>query len=114
MKRAEVLDKAKELVSGPRAQEYGPPIINFGRIAKLWSVVLHKEVTPSEVALCLAQLKVSRLCETPDSPDGWVDLAGYAACGGEVSEVQEDNIVVPKACFVAPTPKPYSHWGMHE
>ena len=36
-----------------------------------------------QVYLCLNQLKVSRLIETPTHADSWVDIAGYAALGGE-------------------------------
>lgn len=92
MKKEAVLDKAKELVSNERLKHYGPPIVNFTRIAKLWSVVLGKEITAALVAVCLAQLKISRLCETPDHEDSWVDLAGYAACGGEVAEKQDNTV----------------------
>ena len=37
MKRAEILDKAKQCVCGQREKEYGSPEDNFLTIAKLWS-----------------------------------------------------------------------------
>ena len=34
----------------------------------------------------MAWVKISRLCNTLDHEDSWVDLASYAALGGEMSE----------------------------
>lgn len=68
-----------------RGSSYGTVEENFGRIAGLWSVLLEKDVTPAQVALCLAALKMARLMQTPDHRDSWVDLAGYAGCGGEIT-----------------------------
>ena len=35
MKRDEVLDKAKEIIGGPRAEEYGDAFENFTRILEV-------------------------------------------------------------------------------
>ena len=83
MRREQILEKAEELVNGVRATHYGDAYLNHERIAKLWSVVLGVDITVAQVYLCLNQLKVSRLIETPDHEDSWVDIAGYAALGGE-------------------------------
>ena len=83
MRREQILEKAEELINGPRATHYGDAYQNHERIAKLWTVVLGMEVTVSQVYLCLNQLKISRLIETPKHEDSWIDIAGYAALGGE-------------------------------
>jgi len=83
MKRAAILKRAEELINGKRAREYGDAYDNHERIAKLWAVVLGMDVSVGQVYLCLNQLKVSRLIETPDHEDSWIDIAGYAALGGE-------------------------------
>ena len=83
MKREEILKEAEKLVNGPRAKAYGDATTNHMRIARLWSVILDKEVSVDQVYLCLVQLKVSRLIETPYHTDSWVDICGYAALGGE-------------------------------
>lgn len=83
MRREQALKTAEELINGTRATNYGDAYKNHERIAKLWSVVLGVEVTVSQVYLCLNQLKVSRLIETPKHEDSWIDIAGYAALGGE-------------------------------
>jgi len=42
---------------------------------------------PHDVALMMALLKIARLKGNPIHGDSWVDLAGYAACGAESSEL---------------------------
>ena len=83
--RTEVLHQADALINGPRAEAYGPPQVNFRRIADLWQPIFGIGVTPSQVALALAQLKVARLIQSPDHEDSWIDAAGYIALGGELA-----------------------------
>ena len=45
MKREEILKKAEGLVNGPRAKAYGDAQENHERIAKMWSVLLDKEIS---------------------------------------------------------------------
>lgn len=85
---SEILQTADATINGPRRAEYGPPKASFERIATLWSATLGHTVTPAQVALCLVQLKVARLVQTNDHADSWVDLAGYAACGAEITEAR--------------------------
>lgn len=86
MNRADVLQAAKEAVEN-RGNAYAPPESNFARIADLWSAILGVPVEPWEVALCQAAVKIARLAETEGRhPDSWIDLAGYAACGAEVTD----------------------------
>jgi len=84
MNRTETLAKANELVNGDRAKEYGPPSENFAKIAKMWSVILKKEVSLTEVTLCLIALKMTRLINSENHQDSFIDIAGYAACGNEL------------------------------
>lgn len=83
--RDKVLKKASELINGNRADDYGDAAENFGRIAKLWAATLGHDVTPAQVALCMAQVKISRLAHTPTHDDSWVDLAGYTGLGAELA-----------------------------
>ena len=85
MNRAEILDNAKELIYGQRQEDYGSPQDNFKRIADMWSVILEKEVTEAQVALCMASLKMARLVNTPNHLDSYVDAAGYIALAGELA-----------------------------
>lgn len=89
--REKVLADAKRCVCGERDQSYGGPEDSFLRIANLWTAYHGAEFTPVDVAVMMSLLKVARLASNPQHMDSWVDLAGYAACGGEIAgkEVQE-------------------------
>ena len=86
MKREQILDKAKTLISGERAKDYGDAYLNHKRIAELWSRILDKDITVEQVYACMIAVKLSRLIETPDHEDSWIDICGYAALGGEKNE----------------------------
>ena len=84
----EILDKAADLITASRDEMYGDPRTNHQRIADLWSVILGVEVDADEVILCMIAVKMSRLIKTPEHEDSWVDIAGYAALGGEITGEQ--------------------------
>lgn len=90
MKRAEILETAKVCVCGKREQDYGSPEDNFQIIADLWSVYLgdklDQQLCAVDVAMMMALLKIARIKSGTGTDDSFVDLAGYAACGGEISE----------------------------
>jgi hypothetical protein len=93
--KQKLLDQAKEAVAD-RGLNYGTPEDNFKRIAEHWNVLLvnrhqideykqdHGFLTPGDVAIMMALMKIARLEHQPDHEDSWVDLAGYAACGAEI------------------------------
>lgn len=86
MKRDKVLSAAEGYINGPRANEYGSAKDNFARIGQMWGIILGTEaVTPEVVALCMVAIKISRLTNTPDHLDSWIDMAGYAALGAEIA-----------------------------
>lgn len=84
--REQVLDAARAAVMGPREAQYGNPRDNFEMIAEFWQLILgtDEQITAAQVAQCMIALKLARLVAT-NHDDSWVDIAGYAACGGEVS-----------------------------
>lgn len=92
MTREDILTQAKTCVCGEREQDYGSPEKNFETIANLWTEYLTASsevdgwdgVTPKDVAAMLALLKIARIASGHAKADNWVDLAGYAACGGEI------------------------------
>jgi len=84
MKRTEILDAAKRCVCGDREQDYGSPENNFRVIADFWTAYLGYEVCSTDVAAMLALLKIARIASGHAKDDNWIDLAGYAACGGEI------------------------------
>ena len=92
MKRAEILDNAKKCVCGQREQDYGSPEDNFQTIAKLWSEYLRAaqkstvnySITAKDVSVMMILLKISRIASGTGTDDCFIDIAGYAACGGEL------------------------------
>lgn len=87
--RETVLTTAEQLINGQRAKDYGDASENFQRIANLWTPILGVEVTATDIALCLTQLKVARLITSPAHKDSWVDAAGYIALGGEIANKEQ-------------------------
>ena len=85
MKRADILAKAKQCVCGEREGQYGSPENNFKRIASLWSAYMDHDYTATDVAMMMALLKIARIKTGTATEDSFVDLAGYAACGGEIT-----------------------------
>lgn len=84
MKRAEILEAARQCVCGEREQEYGKPENNFALVGKLWEAYTGQPFSAKDVAMMLALLKVARI-KTGVKGDSFVDLAGYAACAGEIA-----------------------------
>lgn len=85
MKREEILAAAQQCVCGDREQDYGTPERNFGTIASLWNAYLGVRLCDAkDVAAMLALLKIARIRSGSAKTDSWIDLAGYAACGGEI------------------------------
>lgn len=95
--RKRVLSEAERCVCGQREQDYGTPDDSFQKIAALWTAYLSQNsivdtvFSAYDVAVMMALLKIARISENPQHMDSWVDLAGYAACGGEIAwkEAQE-------------------------
>jgi Domain of unknown function (DUF6378) len=86
MNRAETLDAAKQAVTKDRQADHGAPEDTFGMIAKLWTIYLDEEVSPTMVAMMLALLKIARQRMNQQHEDNYVDLAGYAACAAELAQ----------------------------
>ena len=84
MKRTEILKMACQIVDGERPDVYGQPEDNFGKIAALWGVYLNTLITPGDVAAMMILLKTARISSGTAVSDNWIDIAGYAACGGEI------------------------------
>ena len=85
MIRSQILSKANECVCGKRQTDYGTPEDNFKRIADSWSSYLRYNITPVDVANMMILLKIARIQSGNATEDSFVDIAGYAACGGEIA-----------------------------
>ena len=74
-----------------RHQKYGSPAVNFQRIVDLWNAYLRGKYGPTvpmlnvvDVALLSILIKIGRLEQASDHMDSVIDIAGYAACLGEI------------------------------
>jgi hypothetical protein len=97
-KRA-LLTDAIAACTGDRHLNYGTPEANFQRIATLWNdwiairmddatVSSEGTIEPWDVAAMMILLKLARLANQPKHRDSWLDIAGYAACGADITEAR--------------------------
>lgn len=89
-KATDVFQDADAMLGGDRHDDYGDPAESFKRIAGLYSAYLGIKVSPTDVAMLLALLKISRAKSGPGKKDSFVDLAAYGALGWAVQE----NLIV--------------------
>ena len=85
--RSQILSRASDIINGNREDTYGTPQQNFACVAQIWSAILGIEISPAQVCLCMVGVKMARAATGKiDHEDNWVDMSGFAACGGEVSQ----------------------------
>lgn len=87
MNRKQILEEAIRIVCGGR--NYGTPEDNFGVVAQLWSVYIDAPVSAEDVSAMQIMLKLARVKTGVAKDDNWIDIAGYAACGGEIGGIAE-------------------------
>lgn len=91
MKREDILKGAHTCVCTDRNKQYGEPEDSFKAIADTWTGYLRAKgyditITSTDAALMLIQFKIARsLTAKIQKPDTFVDIAGYAACAGELA-----------------------------
>ena len=85
MNRSEILNAAAQAVTVDRAATHGNAEDNFASIANLWSSYLDDEVGTADVAAMMILVKLARMKGNPSFADNWIDICGYAACGGEIA-----------------------------
>lgn len=94
MTRKQILTEAERCVCGQREEDYGTPEDSFRVIGALWETYIKSKcvsdpegdvcIQPEDVAYMMELLKIARIATGHGKADNWVDLAGYAACGGEL------------------------------
>ena len=89
MNRKEFLEKVGATVDGQREDDYGAPEDNLLRIASFWGTYLGTVIRTGDVAAMMALLKIARLSQNIHHDDSWLDLAGYAAIGAEITSEDE-------------------------
>lgn len=86
--RKEFLHRAEECICVDREEQYGSPEDSFGTIAGLWSIYLGREISPENVAIMMALLKIARIAGGRFKTDSYTDAIGYMACAGELAETK--------------------------
>ena len=91
--KEDVLQKAKDLITGDRNDTHGDAFNNHAEIAEFWNIFLDKKlqamasITADDVAIMMILLKISRHTQGEKiNIDNFVDMAGYAAIAGEISD----------------------------
>ncbi len=91
MDRKSVLASAMLCVTGKREVDHGKPEDSFGAIADLWNAYLgrrfpeaERHINSIDVSVMLMLLKVGRIASGQGCADNFIDIAGYAACAGEI------------------------------
>ena len=107
MNRKGILEAASKAVHAEdKDHDYGKPEDNFATIAELWNTYLEAVFKDSEcevnvylcsrdVAAMMILLKIARVASSMKD-DHWVDIAGYAACGGEIDSYEAVGIEARK------------------
>jgi len=91
-KRAAILDMAKACICQDRNTQYGPPERNFEMIADFWTTYLAGRSTAggplsaTDVAVMMVLMKAARAASNPGHLDNAVDMCGYSAILGELSQ----------------------------
>lgn len=82
---------ATEILDTTRAEQHGDYAEGFTRAAQIWSAILGANVTPHQVALCMAGIKIARSTMNPSHNDNFIDLAGYAGIAGALANSERSN-----------------------
>lgn len=91
--RASILATASSHITKDRASTHGNAEDSFGSIARLWTAhfensrkhIKNYAITATDVAIMMCLFKIARLEANQTHLDNWIDLAGYAGCGGEIA-----------------------------
>lgn len=87
-----VCQEALRIQGGERQQDYGNPKNNLLEIGASWEWYIKTNckvdvsITARDVAHMMILMKVARNVHKPKR-DNWVDMAGYAQCGGKIDDL---------------------------
>jgi hypothetical protein len=73
-----ILEEAQRIVGGDRQDQYGHPGDDFARTAGAINAYFGTEFRATDIPFLMILVKLSRIMQTPDKRDSWVDICGYA------------------------------------
>ena len=90
--RQAILNEASKIVHADRNKEYGDPEDNFKNIAASWNAYLGAKfgtlganpISSQDIPIMMILMKTARLATNQNHHDSTVDIAGYAACLGDI------------------------------
>lgn len=92
MKASEVLQSATDVI-GQRGAVYGSPKINQQRIAARLQQLLEIPVEDWQACLLMVEVKLSRIQESPNHVDSYIDACAYLALSCQLI-TEEDDLYV--------------------
>ena len=92
MKANEILLTATDTIS-ERGTSYGHPADNLQHTAMLLSAYLQTPIHDYQVAGIMVLVKLARTNQSADKIDHWLDMASYAAIGGQLA-TEENELYV--------------------
>jgi hypothetical protein len=92
MKAKEVLQSATDVMQD-RGAIYGHPKVNQDRIAKRLSNLLEFPIEDYQACLAMVEVKLSRIQESPNHIDSYIDACAYLALACEL-KTEENEIYV--------------------
>ena len=89
-----ILKQAHEVITGPRRDADGDPVVSFIPVAETWSHIFGTKITPHQVQLAMIALKLFRE-SNKHQRDNLVDICGYAAladvCINDTNDITDIN-----------------------
>jgi hypothetical protein len=85
MNRESCLSAAAKLITEDRAASYGDNRDTHHRVSVMWTALTGHPISPEQVCVMMAALKLCRLAHNTGHTDSWVDAAGYLALGAELA-----------------------------
>lgn len=88
-----ILEEAQRLVGGDRQAQYGHPIEDFTRTAGAINSFFGTEFEARDIPVLMILVKLSRVIQSPEKRDSFVDICGYARTREMVAEREDRPLV---------------------
>lgn len=90
--RKRLLEQARDVTTGPREQDYGPPVKNMLRVVQIFRAMTGVDLTVDQVPMLLLAVKLARREESPRKADHYVDAMAYLGIAAECVEFTEGPV----------------------